>query len=598
MSLLGELKRRNVVKVAIAYAATAWVVIEISSVLFPIFDAPAWVIRVLTALLFLGFPVALIVSWAFEMTPEGLKRTAEADAMGVAAPRSARLDYIIVGLLILALGLFVADRMAWLGPYSTAEPAEVAGQVSATATQVAADLPRNSIAVLPFVNLSPDPDQEYFADGLTEDLLNDLARVPGLRVPARTSSFSFKGQNPDLHAVGHSLGVVNVLEGTVRRSGDTLRITAQLIDVDSGYHLWSETYDRQVSELFAVQDDIAARIMQALREHLGDVGPMRPPPRPASAEVYQLVLRARHQWNQRTEEGLTRAAELFQQAIEQDPEYAPAYSGLADSYLSQFDYGLMTWEESTVRARAAASKALELDDRLAEAHVSLAHILLHEWEWQKAEQEFRTAIELNPNYVVAHHWYALCLTAMGRVEAAVMTMQRAQQLDPLSTRINADLGMAYLAAGRYAEAVEQENHTLELAPDAATANWIRGMALEQMGHFDQAEADMNIARKAWGPDPAILGSLGHLKAMEGQTEEARQILAELEAQDGQADIAFFAALVDAGLDEPEQALDWLQRAVDNRSGSVRYLKVEPRLAGLRDAPAYRVLMQRVGLPAD
>jgi tetratricopeptide (TPR) repeat protein len=228
----------------------------------------------------------------------------------------------------------------------------------------------------------------------------------------------------------------------------------------------------------------------------------------------------------------------------------------------------------------------------------MAHILLHEWVWQKAETEFRKAIELNPNYVLAHHWYALCLTALGKVEQAVTTMERALTLDPLSTRINADLGMAYLAAGRYAEAVEQETRTLELAPNATTANWIRGMALEQMGHFDQAEVEMRLVREDWGPDPAILGSLGHLLAVAGKPEEARDMLSELVAQDGQADIAFFAALIHVALNEPEQAMAWLDRAVQERSGSVRYLKIEPRLASLHDQPGYGSLMERVGLPRE
>jgi len=597
MSFLGELKRRNVMKVGIAYAATGWIVVEIASVLFPIFGAPTWVLQVLTTLLLIGFPVALAFAWVFELTPEGLKRESDVSQQSAAAAGTPRLDFIIVGLLIVAVGLFITDRMVLDRSESRPAASDTVAQPDATDAP-APKAPRNSIAVLPFVNMSTDADQEFFADGLTEDLLNRLSKVPGLMVPARTSSFSFKGKNPDLREVGRSLGVVNVLEGSVRKSGDTLRITAQLIDADSGYHLWSESYDRRVADIFAIQDEITAMIMQALSDNLGDFEHVAAPARPADPEVYQLVLRARYHWNQRTEEGLNKAAELFQEAIRRDPEYAPAYAGLADSYLTRFDYGQMSWEDSTVQARAAASKALELDDSLAEAHVSLAHILLHEWVWQKAETEFRKALELNPKYVVAHHWYALCLTALGRVEEAVRTMERAQQLDPLSTRINADLGMAYLAAGRYAEAVEQEARTLELAPGSATAHWIRGMALEQMGHFEQAEADMQLVLAAWGPEPPILGSLGHLLAVAGRHEEARSLLSQLVAKEGQADIAFFAALIHAGLNEEEEAMHWLDRAVQERSGSVRYLKIEPRLAGLRGQPGYRSLMQRVGLPLE
>lgn len=606
MSFLGELKRRNVVKVAIAYAATGWIVVEIATDLFQIYGAPPWVARVLTTLIFLGFPFALGFAWAFELTPDGLKRTSDLPDQAPAKPSSSRLDFVIIGLLVVAVGLFIFDRMVLDTERSGSRQAAesdvsppTAGDLPVAEEPAAPpEAPPSSIAVLPFVNMSTDPDQEFFADGLTEDLLNRLAQVPNLRVPARTSSFSFKGKNPDLREVSSALGVAHVLEGSVRKSGDTLRITAQLIDADSGYHLWSESYDRPMTEIFAIQDEITAKIMLALGEHLGDVGPIATPRRPADPEIYQLVLRARYQWNQRTEEGLTKAAEFFQEAIRRDPGYAPAYAGLADSYLSQFDYGLMPWEESTIKARAAASKALELDEQLAEAHVSLAHILLHEWVWDKAEQEFQKAIELNPTYVVAHHWHALSLTALGQVEQAVQAMVRAQALDPLSTRINVDLGMAYLAAGRYAEAIEQENHTLELTPESTTAVWIRGLALEQMGHFDKAEADFRTVHEAWGPDPSILGSLGHLLAVAGKTEEAREVLAELVAQEGEADIAFFAALIHAGLNEPEEAIRWLDRAIEARSGSVRYLKVEPRLASLRAKPGYRALMERVGLPAE
>jgi Flp pilus assembly protein TadD len=257
---------------------------------------------------------------------------------------------------------------------------------------------------------------------------------------------------------------------------------------------------------------------------------------------------------------------------------------------------MISWEDSTVKARAAATKALELEPNLAEAHVSLAHTLMHEWQWQKADQEFRHAIELNPNYVVAYHWYALCHTALGRVDEAVQSMQRAIRLDPVSTRINADLGMAYLAAGRYAEAVKQEDRTLELAPQATTPKWIRGMALEQLGQFDRAQADMKAVFDAWEGEPPIAGSLGHLYAVSGNETEARRLMKELIAQQGKHEVAFFVALIHAGLNEKEEALKWLERAVDERSGSVRYLKMEVRLKDLRQEPRYRALMTRVGLP--
>jgi adenylate cyclase len=594
---LSELKRRNVVKVGIAYAATGWIVVEIASVLFPIFKAPEWVLQVFTTVLIIGFPAALILAWVFELTPDGVKRTDDVATAHPAAPTARRLDVIIIALLAVAVGLFVVDRLL-PNRDTAAHPAasnDTAKSAETRLPDTASGGLRDSIAVLPFVNMSADPDQDYLADGLTEELLNRLATISTLKVPARTSSFYFKGKNPELREVGDALGVTTVLEGSIRKSGDRLRISAELIDVGSGYHLWSESYDREMTDIFAIQDEITIRIMNALSVHLDNVAAANVAP-PADPEVYHLVLRGRYQWNQRSEEGLTKAEELFREATRRDPAYAPAYAGLADTYLSQYDYQMISWEDSTVKARAAASKALELDERLADAQVSLAHELMHEWEWQKAEDRFRRAIELNPNYVVAYHWYALCLTALGRVDEAVAAMQRAQALDPVSTRINADLGMAYLAAGRYADAIAQEARTLELSPQATVPLWIRGMALEQAGEFERAETDMKLVYDAWQGEPSIAGSLGHLYAVAGKTEDAHKLLDELIAQDGVQDVAFFVALVYAGLDDADAALSWLNRAIDQRSGSVRYLKVEPRLRGLRAEAGYRALMDRVGLP--
>ena len=589
-----ELKRRNVVKVGIAYGAAGWVVVQIAAVLFPLFGAPTWILKVVTTLVVLGFPLALVFAWAFELTPHGLKRSDDVQPDVSTTRRTGRqLDFLIIGVLAVAVALFALDKFALdEKPRALQSPADAAGEPA----QPAAVGARNSIAVLPFVNMSNDPDQEYFSDGIAEELLNALARVKALKVAARTSAFSFKGKDVDLREVGRKLNVATVLEGSVRKSGERLRITAQLIDVGTGYHLWSETYDRELTDIFAIQDDITSRIVSALQVHL-DGGAVSPAPsQQVDAAVYQIVLRGRFHWNQRSPEGFAKAAELLQEATRRASDYAPAYAGLADVYLSQYDYGLLSCDESTVRARAAATKALELDDMSAAAHTSLAHILLHEWEWQSAEQQFRRAIELDPSYTLAQHWYALCLTALGRTDEAVKAMHRALQLDPLSARINADLGMAFLAAGMHEEAVAQEGRALELAPGAAGPRWIRGMALEQMGRFDDAEADMKAAFDAWSGDGNIKGSLGHLYAISGKQAEARVLLTELTTQTDAGDVAFFAALICAGLNETDAALTWLERAVDERSGSVRYLKIDPRLADLRHEPRYRQLMERVGLP--
>ncbi len=590
-----ELTRRNVVKVGIAYGAVGWVVVQIAAVLFPLFGAPTWILKVVTTLVILGFPLALVFAWAFELTPQGLMRSVDVPRdVSTTRHTGRKLDFLIIGVLAVAVAIFAFDRFVQdETPGARPTPAPDASGEPARPAAVGA---RDSIAVLPFVNMSNDPDQEYFSDGIAEELLNALARVKALKVAARTSAFSFKGKDVDLREVGRKLNVATVLEGSVRKSGDRLRITAQLIDVETGYHLWSETYDRELTDIFTIQDDITSRIVSALQVHLEAGAESPAPTRHIDPEVYQLVLRGRFHWNQRSPEGFAKAAELLQEATRRDPEYAPAYTGLADVYLSQYDYGLLPWEESTVKARAAATKALELDNASAAAHTSLAHILLHEWEWQSAEQHFRRAIELDPSYILAQHWYALCLTALGRADEAVKAMQRAQQLDPLSIRINVDLGMAFLAAGMHDKAIAQEGRALELAPEAVAPRWIRGMALEQLGRFDDAEVDMKAALDASPDNDGIKGSLGHLYAVSGKQAQARVLLTELTTRTDTTDVAFFAALIHAGLNETDAALTALEHAVEERSGSVRYLKIDPRLAALRSEPRYRQLMERVKLP--
>ena len=589
-----ELKRRNVVKVGIAYCAAGWLAIQVASVLFPMFGAPAWILKVVTTLVILGLPLALVFAWAFELTPQGLKRSEDVRPDVSTTRNTGRaLNFLIIGVLAVALGLFALDRFVWDAAPSPAS-SDAAG-ASVEVAKPAASGTHRSIAVLPFVNMSNDPEQEYFSDGIAEEVMSALSRFKALKVAARTSAFSFKGKHADLREVGLALNVGTVLEGSVRKSGDHLRITAQLNDVATGYQLWSETYDRKLTDIFAIQDDITTRIVSALQVHLDEKAASTTPPQ-LDPEAYQIVLRGRFHWNERSPEGLAKAAELLQEATRRAPQYAPAFSALADVYLTQYDYGLLSWEESTVRARAAATKALELDEDSAAAHTSLAHILLHEWQWQAAEQHFQHAIELDPSYTLALHWYALCLTALGRADEAVKTMQRASQLDPLSVRINADLGMALVVAGKYQDAVAQVGRALELKPGAGGPLWIRGMALEQLGRFDAAEIDMKAALASMSGYEAVKGSLGHLYAVSGRPAEARALLSELTRQAGDTEVAFFAALICAGLNDADAALTWLERAVDERSGSVRYLKIDPRLAGLRHEPRFRQLMERVGLP--
>ncbi len=454
-----------------------------------------------------------------------------------------------------------------------------------------------SIAVLPFVDMSPAKDQEYLSDGMSEELLNHLSKIQGLKVISRTSSFSFKGKNVDVRKIGENLGVANILEGSIRKSGNTIRITAQLIEVSNGTHLWSETYDREMKDVFALQDEISKMIVDILKIKLsGKQTNQLAGSFTKNTEAYEDYLRGRYHWNTRTDEGIKKAIGYFEDAIKKDSGYAAAYSGLADTYLTLYDYELMSFDESTAKAKDAAQRALKINENLAEAHNSLAHIDLHEWKWESAEQGFRRAITLDPTYILAHHWYALCLTAIGKTNEAVTQMEKARELDPLSTRINADLGMAYLSAGRYDEAIAQEHKTLELNPRSAGARWIRGMAYQQKKMFEEAIKDYRSALELAPNNPNFLAALGHVYASSGNPVEANKILDTLFAVNKREPVSpFFLALVYTGLNDKENALKWLEKAYEEKSGSVRYLKMEPRLQNLRNEKRYIELMKNIGL---
>jgi TolB-like protein/class 3 adenylate cyclase/Tfp pilus assembly protein PilF len=454
-----------------------------------------------------------------------------------------------------------------------------------------------SIAVLPFVDMSPAKDQEYFSDGMSEELLNLLSKIPALKVISRTSSFSFKGKNLDIRKIGENLGVENILEGSIRKSGNTIRITAQLIEVRNGTHLWSETYDREMKDVFVIQDEISKMIVDILKIELtGKHSKQVARGFTKNTEAYEDYLKGRYHWNMRTDEGIKKAIGYFEDAIKKDSNYAAAYSGLADTYLTLYDYELMSIDESTSKAKDAAQRALKINPMLAEAHNSLAHINLHEWKWKSAEEGFQKAIELDPTYVLAHHWYALCLTAIGKSNEAVNEMKKARELDPLSTRINADLGMAYLVAGKYDEAIEQEKNTLELNPKASGAYWIRGMSYQQKKMFGEAIKDFKYALELSPGDPNYLAALGHVYASSGNISAARNIIDTLFVENKVQPVSpFFFALVYAGLNDKEKALEWLEKACEEKSGSVRYLKMEPRLQNLRNEPRYIAMMKKIGL---
>jgi adenylate cyclase len=452
-----------------------------------------------------------------------------------------------------------------------------------------------AIAVLPCANLSGDPEHEYFSDGLTEEVTGSLSRVRSLRVVARTSAFAFKGQNRDIREVGELLNVGAVVECSVRRVGERIRVTAQLINARDGFHLWTGTYDREGTDVIAIQSDLALRIATALEAELTPTERARLARRPTDNPVaHTLYQKGRFFWNQRTGSGYTRAIEYYEKAIEADPRYAEAYAGLATVYSMQGIFSIVTPEEATERTRDNALKALALDADVAEAHTVMGgYYQAHAWDSEAAEREHLRALELDPNYSTAHFWYGNFLTAMHRHDQAIAHKQKAVELDPLSPQLSWALGISFLVAHRYHEALEQFGNAIELDSSFTVAYTGMGDVYESMGRFDEAlRADLRAAEIGGWKSPALARVLARV----GRKKEARRILADFQAQGARTGIYFPSiATVFAALDDLDGAFDWLERSYEQRHPALRFID-DPGFALLEGDPRYRDLRRRIGLP--
>ncbi len=458
----------------------------------------------------------------------------------------------------------------------------------------------DSLAVLPFVNVSADPNTEYLSDGITEGLINSLSRLPNLRVVSRSSVFRYKGRDIDPRAAARELGVHAVLMGRVVQRGDHLSVSAELVDVRDDRQLWGEQYNRKLADILGVQEEISREISEKLRLHLTGEEKTRVAKRPTeNIEAYQLYLKGRYYWNKRTEDGFRKASEYFSQAAEKDRNYALAHAGLAESYILLGNYGLLPAKEAFAKAREAATKALELDDTLAEAHNALATVKEnYDWDWPGAEREFRRAIELNPGYATAHQWYGELLSELGRHEEALAEIKRAQQLDPLSLIINTVSGKLLLYAGRNDFAIEQLRKTLEIEPNFAHAHWYLGIAYVRKGAFAEAIAEF---QRATTLSPNILqykGGLAHAYARAGKSAEARKLLSELKEHSKRRYVSWSdLAAIYAGLGEKDQAFACLEKAYEQRDARlVGWVNASPLFDPLRSDPRYRDLPRRIGLP--
>ena len=453
-----------------------------------------------------------------------------------------------------------------------------------------------SIAVLPFVNASPDPENEYLSDGITDELIDALSKVEGLRVASRTSVFALKGKPQDVRAIGALLGATEVLEGTLRKSGDRLRITAQLTSTDDGRLVWSHRYDRTLLDVFDIQDELARTIVDTLRvTSFADLAAPVARRYTENVAAYGLYLRGRYEWNKRTDDGVSEAIRYFKLAMAEDPNFALAYTGLSDAYAQHQDYRSVRVTAGFEQAKVYAQKALALDERLAEAHTSLGWCLfIYDWDWAGAEREFKRAIELDPRYATAHQWYAFLLCSSGTLEEALVEGHTAQELDPTSVSVRRSLGWAYVYARRYAQARYHITRAIAMDPSAEESHRVLGLALALDGDFAEAERVLRAAVLMHGAGSYTRATLGYVLARAGKRVEAETLLHELEAQRERGYVSPVAlATLQIGLGNYEQALDWAERAYDERRGWLAYFRVNPLVDPLRGMPRFEALVARM-----
>jgi adenylate cyclase len=578
-NFFAELQRRNVYKVAVAYAVVGWLLVQVTTQVFPIFEIPNWALRLIVLAVIVGFPIALVMAWAFELTPEGIKHTEDADLPNKRISKNRTWIYVTLIGAALSVTLFFIGRLS--APSSSPSPAGVPGK---------------SIAVLPFVNMSADKSDEYLSDGMTEELINVLTKVKRLRVPGRSACFAFKGKNEDdiFHKVGEQLHVNAVLEGSVRKAGDKLRITAQLVNVADGYHLWSETYDRDMKDILAVQSDVAQRVVQALELQLGVEEARALTKKPTeNAEAYRLYLLGRYHFNKFTRAGWTNAIHYFEQALQVDPTYALAYCGLADTY-GWAGGQILAGREAWAREKELALKALSLEPDLADAHLSLGVALFSAFNFHGSEVELKRAIQLNPNLALAYDQYGWTFMAKGDFDGAIANEKKALELDPLNLLLNTDLGFFLHWARRYDEGIVQLRKTLELDPNNALAEQTLGWCLHWKGKTVDALAEF---QKATTLDdlPWYKGSLGYAYAGSGDRAKVEQVLRDLDELAKKQYVSPAArASVYLGLGEKAKALDWIEKAFEDMD-PLFWWNADQLYDSVRNEPRFKVLLEKMAL---
>jgi TolB-like protein/Flp pilus assembly protein TadD len=584
-NFFAELKRRNVYKVAVAYAVVAWLVIQVTATIVPALHMPDGITTAVVVLVLIGFPIALVIAWAFEMTPEGMKRTDEVQHEKLPRWGGRKFVALIVTVALIASGLLVFKLVG------TARRAVRSGTDADTdGRRSAASLPENSIAVLPFVNMSEDKTNEFFSDGISEELLNLLGKIPQLKVAARTSSFSFKGNAVEIPEIARQLRVANVLEGSVRKSGDQIRITAQLIRAAEGYHLWSQTYDRKMDDIFKIQDEIAAEVVKELKVKLLGEAPKL---RTTDPKAYALYLQSRELGRQQTPEAFAQSDALYRQALEIDPRYAPAWNGLATNFINKTSMAVLSSQEGHARAREAAETALQMDPGYAPAHAQLGWIAIAGNDSSAAARHLQRALLLDPTDLDVLRNAATLLSSIGRLDEALALTQVIVGRDPVNVPALFKLGLYQRQAGRYDAAIASLRTALSLSPGRGGTHAELGTALILKGDPLSALAEIEEEKPGnW----RMIGLPMAYCALERKTDAAAAL--DTLIAKAEKDSAYNIAYVYAFCGDADKAFEWLDKAVAYQDGGLGVIIPENLFDKIHSDPRWLPFLHKIGKAPD
>jgi len=578
-SFFSELKRRNVYKVAIAYAVIAWLLMQIASQIFPFFEIPNWAVRLVVLLLILGFSIGLVLAWAFELTPEGIKLTESADREPAKPSRNRAWIYVVILAAALSVGLFFVSRYT------------ASNQVMTSV------LPEKSIAVLPFDNQNRDPDTDYLSDGIPESIINSLSQLSQLKVMARSAVFQYKGKEVDPRKVGRDLGVRAVLMGRLIQQGNNLTIRTELVNVSDGTELWGQQYNRKLADVFAVQEEIAKEISEKLRLKLTGAEKQQLAKRPTeNLKAFQYYMQGRSVSQTNTREDMLAATRYYEKALEEDRNYALAYAGLANAYAGLGALGYIAPIEGRRKAEEAVHKALALDENLGEAHAAagFSDTVFAPYNFSQGDRELRRAIELSPSLAQPHLFLGISLARQGRMDEAFEECLKARELDPLSSIIARNVGSPYYLKRDYARALELLDQANELGP-AFTTTWEVGVYIQNK-LFNETLAQLEKAKGERKNDPILIYDAGMIYAAQGKRAEALQVIKELEEISGaNLDQGLWIAKIYATLNDKELAFSWLERGL--ATGAIgSFYKDEPVWDPIRGDPRFTDLLRRMGIP--